>query len=302
MTFKHINTLKEHKGAVYALCQGEFPHQVFSAGSDRHVIAWDLREMKAQKVIARSPTTIFSLCFIAEWNCLLIGQLEGGIHLIDLTAGKEVKYLKRHKGYIFDMLFIPEKNELVAVSGDGSFSVWSMPEGKFLYQEKLCDGKIRSVDYDPSQKELAFALGSGEVYRCNSEDFSMKERIKGFSSSVNVVRYNLATQQLFIGEKDALLSIHDIQTGQTSTPIPAHYWAIYDIAFHPNGLMATASRDKTIKIWQQNPLQVVKRFEGFKDKAHTHSVNKLLWISYQDFLISTGDDRSLKIWQVSEEA
>ncbi|MEX2379534.1 MAG: WD40 repeat domain-containing protein, partial [Vicingaceae bacterium] len=78
----------------------------------------------------------------------------------------------------------------------------------------------------------------------------------------------------------------------------AHYWAIYDIAFSPNGkLFATASRDKTVKIWDAESTKVLKRFEGHKDQAHSHSVNKLLWLN-QNQLLSTGDDGSVKLWSI----
>jgi WD40 repeat protein len=80
--------------------------------------------------------------------------------------------------------------------------------------------------------------------------------------------------------------------------LPADYWAIYDIAFSPNGMyFATASRDKTVKIWDAENYVVLKRFEGQKYKAHSHSVNKLLWLN-QKQLLSTGDDGSIRLWGI----
>ncbi|MEQ8908058.1 MAG: hypothetical protein RIC95_02610 [Vicingaceae bacterium] len=299
MSFSHHHTFKEHKGAVYALCQGKESHIAYTAGSDRHVVAWDLEQMQALKVVARSPTTVISLLYLEKWDYLLIGQVEGGVHIIDLSEGKEVKYLKNHQAYIFDLQFIPEKDELIMVSGDGSFSVWSMPEGKRLFQKKLTDKKIREIDYSPERKEIAIALGDGRVQLRSSEDYSEKEVFEAFDSSVNVVRYQAQTDKLWVGEKDALLSSIDLKSLKKSPPLAAHYWAIYDIAFNQQGLMATASRDKTLKIWDTEEPKVLKRFEGLKDQAHSHSVNKLLWTNYHHFLLSTGDDGSLKVWQVS---
>ncbi len=80
--------------------------------------------------------------------------------------------------------------------------------------------------------------------------------------------------------------------------VPAHYWAIYDIQFSPNHqLMATASRDKTIKLWEIDPFKVLCRLERRIANAHTHSVNKLLWLD-DNTMVSASDDGRVKIWQI----
>ena len=106
MRYKNITTLKEHKAAIYSLCKGEENHIFFSGGSDQYVIQWNLKSLEAEKVVAKSPTTIISLFYEKEHNLLFIGQVEGGVHVIDLTEGKEIKYLQIHKGYIFNIQYI----------------------------------------------------------------------------------------------------------------------------------------------------------------------------------------------------
>ena len=79
--------------------------------------------------------------------------------------------------------------------------------------------------------------------------------------------------------------------------IPAHNYAIYDIAFDPTGnYFATASRDKSVKIWDYNSLSVLERLEGNDGKGHINSVNKLLWLE-DGTLLSAGDDRAVQSWK-----
>jgi WD40 repeat protein len=110
MEFEQKGTLSEHKAAIYAICEGEENHIFYSGGSDQFVIRWNLKTMEAEKVISKAPTTVISLSFLKVQNLLLIGQIEGGVHVIDLAENKELKYLKIHKGYIFDIQSIDVSN------------------------------------------------------------------------------------------------------------------------------------------------------------------------------------------------
>jgi len=302
MEYKNLKSLKEHKAAIYALCQAEEEYLVFTAGSDRHVILWNLKTFTAEKVVAKAPTTIISLLYIKEFNYLLIGQIEGGVHVIDLELGKEVKYLKQHKGYVFDLKYLTTKKELVVSSGDGSISIWSLPDFRMLYQQQLCEEKIRKMDLSTDERSLALALGEGSIAILNTEDWSENNRVINFSSAVNSVRFFPEEGAILAGEKNAHLYKVDMTTSVIEQDLAAHNWAIYDIRFSPSAkFFATASRDKTVKIWDRSTMKVLKRFEGIKDQAHTHSVNVLLWSNFNNYLLSAGDDASLKVWQISED-
>ena len=298
---QHAHTLIEHKGPIYSLCQGPEPHLFFSAGSDRKVFLWNAKEAKAERLVAQSPTTIISINYISDFNCLLIGQVEGGIHIIDMEKGKEVKYLKNHIGYIFDMEYIPEKKELLVASGDGKVSAYRLPTFEMLWMEQLSSKKIRKIDYSAQRKEIAIACGDGNLKIYKSDNFEPLYKWDDFESSVNIVKYHPTEPYLFVGEKAAQLHSIDLSDLSRKEKVPAHYWAIYDIQFSPNhNIMATASRDKTIKLWELNPFKVICRLEGRKDKAHTHSVNKLLWLN-NETLVSAGDDGNIKIWKIDSK-
>ena len=81
--------------------------------------------------------------------------------------------------------------------------------------------------------------------------------------------------------------------------VPAHLFSIYSIAFHPElPYFATASRDKSIKIWDSENFELRKTlsFEKGYD-MHRLSVNKIIWDT-ENRLISVGDDKLVKVWEV----
>ena len=81
--------------------------------------------------------------------------------------------------------------------------------------------------------------------------------------------------------------------------IPAHLYAINDIAFSPDGaFFATCSMDKSVKVWDSQGFKLKKIIDRARHAGHGTSVNKLLWTTFENQLISCSDDRMISVWEV----
>ena len=70
------------------------------------------------------------------------------------------------------------------------------------------------------------------------------------------------------------------------------------MAFSPDGTyFATASRDKTVKIWKTENRQLLLRINKEQQDGHLNSVNKVVWT--EQGLVSTGDDRAIILWEIN---
>jgi WD40 repeat protein len=77
----------------------------------------------------------------------------------------------------------------------------------------------------------------------------------------------------------------------------AHLYTINAVALSPDGqLLATASRDKRIRIWDAATGQLIQSLDTVRDQGHRHSVNALHWTANGYQLISASDDRTLCFW------
>ncbi|HZH55358.1 MAG TPA: WD40 repeat domain-containing protein, partial [Sphingobacteriaceae bacterium] len=81
-----------------------------------------------------------------------------------------------------------------------------------------------------------------------------------------------------------------------------HMFAIYSMEFHPNlPVFATASRDKSVKIWSAEDFRLLKSLSIEKGwEAHRLSVNALTWHPNGDQLFTTGDDKVIMVWDVKK--
>jgi len=301
ISIKKLAELTGHSGAVYALEQSETENCFYSGSSDKIVAKWNLELLGAEKFAAQFPGIIYSLCFIKQKNVLLAGTSEGKIYILDLTEKKEIKILQNHIQPVFDIQYSSQHKIILSAGGDGMLSIISSEDFSAIKIIKLCNDKLRAIDIYGN--EAAIACGDGMIRIIDFGNLKVKNEFSAHKDSVYTLKFSPDGKYLLSGGKDAHLNKWTMDNGQWTMEksIPAHNYAIYSISFSPDGqLFATASRDKTIKIWDENTLEILTRINKENLDGHINSVNKLFWNSYNNYLVSTGDDRKIMVWEISE--
>ena len=302
MEIKKIAHLTGHKASVYCIEQGTAEHIIYTGAGDQVVIQWDLSGREEPVVISNVGAIVYSLCYIPEKNYLIIGESKGGIHILDLKERKEIKFFVQTFEPIFDIKYSAANNAFYTVSGDGSFSAWSLSDLTLIKNFPLCKEKVRALDINNSETLLAIACGDGTIRIFNLNTLEQIQELNVHQGSTYSVKFHPDGRLLLSGGKDAILNIFDInESCRLIKSVPAHNFAIYSIVFSPDfKFFATASRDKTVKVWDAETCGLIRRLDKDKADGHLNSVNKLLWSSYDNYLISTGDDRSVIQWKLEE--
>jgi WD40 repeat protein len=291
-----------HSGPIYALSAGFLPNTFFSGSSDRFVAEWDLVQMQQTKLAIKLEHPVYSICCVksnenSKEGMLVIGNGNGGIHLVDLAEKKELKLLQLHNGPIFDLKYCPIKHCIFSASSDGHIARIDLSDFKSIIK-KVCTQKVRQICINNSGSNIAVAAGDCSVRMLDADSLSEIHTISAHEGSANSVAFHPSGELLISGGKDAHLNIWNANNYQLIKSIPAHNYAIYGIEFNPEGtIMATASRDKTVKLWDAENFTVLKRLDR-KSGGHMHSVNRIHW-NYNGILISGGDDRKLMAWEVN---
>lgn len=285
--------LNGHKAAIYAM----IPMQdgfVFSGGVDKHVILWNIHEPDQSKLLIKSTETIYSLFYYRLLNLLMIGTSGGKIHIIDLNLRKEIKLIHPHSSSIFDLKFY--NGYLLSAGSDGFLGFTNLSSMVTEKLVKFSDQKIRSIDVKNNFALLA--CGDSTIKMIDLENKSLIYSVAAHQKSCNVAKFHPNENQIISGGWDAHLNIWSTDLRLIKS-IPAHNYAIYSIEFSSTGLiMATASRDKTIKLWNSNNIEAPKTISFNNFGSHQFSVNKIYWETNGQTLISAGDDRKVMVWSV----
>ena len=309
-----------HQGSVFALTQGRTPQYVLSGAGDGWIVEWDLENPEVGKLLAKVDSNIFSLLFLPDKNQIFAGNMNGGLHFIDLNNVDKNKNIAHHSKGIFDIQLI--HNQLFTIGGDGVITRWSIEGSRSIESFQLSAKSLRCMDFSDERREFAIGASDGHIYFLD-ENFNLKNVFKNaHKNSVFSIKYALDGQCLLSGGRDALLKVWRLHESVTASgawqegllELSAHLYTINKIAFHPQNpnIFATASRDKTIKIWQlmtfkdnQNvkieEIKLLKVINTIRQGGHLNSVNTLSWTPYNNWLISGSDDRSLMIWDVNLE-
>lgn len=297
-----LHTFTGHRAAVYALARGRKAGQFLSAGGDGWIVEWNLDKPDAGRVIASTETRIFSLYAFPDRNQLVAGNMEGGLHWINLENPEQNRNVQHHHKGVFDLL--PLGDKLLSAGGDGLLTRWDVRNARAQESVQLSHQSLRALAYSEQRRELAVGASDNNIYFLDSQSLELKGVLRNaHENSVFTVAYSPDQKHLLSGGRDAWLKVWNLPEGHFAPPVlssknpeqAAHLFTINHIVFSPDALFfATASRDKTVKIWDARSFKLLKVLDTIRHGGHINSVNRLLWL--ENVLISAGDDKSLNIW------
>jgi WD40 repeat protein len=293
-----INTLSGHGDCVYALQPSGEPNVFFSAAGDGMVVKWDLQHPEVGELVAKLPNSIYALHHLAKHDLLVAGHNYEGIHLLDWRNKKEIGSLKLSSAAVFDIQSFG--NYIFVASGDGSITV--VDAVAFVVKTRLTHSRrnARTVAVNPVTGELAVGYSDHFIRVFDLDKFDVKYEWQAHANSVFTLVYSPDFKVLLSGSRDARLKVW--LAGENyglQKEVAAHLYAINHIAFSPDGKhFVTCSLDKSVKVWRMDDLTLLKVIDKARHAGHGTSVNKLLWTTFNNQVVSASDDKTISVWDV----
>jgi len=297
ITVKEYTQLEGHKQGVYALLNLRGSSVIVSAGGDGAVVKWDLDEngpvrmnpepSVAGVLFAQLPEPVF--CLMEGLDGVIWAGTQGGL-VFKLVSGEAPRMIKLGTSSVF----------FISRWMDGRIAV-GLGSGELVF----LDDELQLLDrVSLGKKSLRCCLGDrgliggsdGLIWRLDAQG-----RVLSFWKANSPSVFCLAEDSqgdIVSGGRDALLMWMG-EDGGLKQEVKAHLFTIHALAGSELGWLASGSMDKTVKVWDRNNgalLKVIDR-EKYPSRGHSHSVNALCWVGR--LLASAGDDKIIRIWEVS---
>jgi len=258
----------------------------YSAGADGQILEWEGRSNEVVR-LAQCSSAVYALAKFNQY--LLAGCSKGQLYLYDSAL---VKCIQMAAAPIFDILAF--NDQLLIVQGNGTCTVFNSALEP-IKTIVVSDKPLRKIVLH--QNQLYFCGSKGLVYQFD-ENLNPIGSLPINDTTLFTMAYDSINQLAFVAGRSGQLMRFN-QEGVIEM-VQAHSGTIHDLALSEDAqLLASASMDKSIRLWQPNPLKLLKVVNYDKQKAHQNSVNKILWFEKNNF-ISCSDDHTIQWFQIQE--
>jgi WD40 repeat protein len=298
ITVSKVHTLTGHRDGVFCLQRVSIEQLFVSAAGDGMIVLWDLENPEAGVLIAKLPNSIYAIHHHPLTDTLIAGHNYDGIHILDWKNKKELGSLQMTKAAIFDVQSSGKKAYVAA--GDGTVTKLDIDTLTIEQRAGITDKNARTIAISEKRGELAVGYSDNFIRVFDLDSLELKKEWRAHENSVFTLRYTPDENYLISGSRDARLKVWDVAANFVkSGEVVAHMYAINHLEFSPDGKhFVTCSMDKSIKVWDAEALKLLKVIDRARHAGHGTSVNKLLWTTYKDQLVSASDDRTLSVWNI----
>ena len=280
-----IRALQGHQGAVYDVHWNAVRQAWFSAGGDGIVAEWNEGQTDGTARLHMDGA-----CFaVSSWKDGIVAGNANG-HVSAWTPDRTV-HLPQHPSPVFS-LFERGDGTLLVGDGAGTIRAWTMngDEPILAWVCQTPHGKVRHMAPHPDGTLVAWGAGGWSIVNEQGQNGSWHQAHEG---SCYWAMWHVEKQAVLSGGQDGHLSVQT--TENLSLSIPIHQSAVYRGLVH-GGLLLTASRDKSVKMWHLSDLEPAGRIE----RLHARSINAMaIGGADLDQLATAGDDRLLKLHRLN---
>lgn len=269
-------SLDGHIKAARAVVTNEKTNTIYSGGSDGKVYQWKqgsdgLWKGTLLKEFASPPPyssnvayQIYSLDVSPDGNTLAIG----GLYPTDRTAnyamlidvnnpGAEPKKITGFVSDIENISFAPDGKGFYARANSGHSIMFSdLKSAKEVITSKE---KINATDLSADGDKLAGVSDDGNLIIWDVKRNYAARSIKilnGKENDILALSFNPVGNEVVVGDQNGEVRIINLSLGSPRRILTGHTSMIEQIKFsHSGNFMATASKDKTVRLWNMNFLK-----------------------------------------------
>ncbi|EDX06406.1 transducin beta-like protein 3 [Drosophila simulans] len=296
----------ELEGVVYA----DEGQQIIVASGSGKLQQVDPKSWKIRDILSQSDFQISRLLHCSELKQLALVTTEQNILVYDVETLEPIKHLVGYNDEILDMCFMGDNDRYLAVATNSKH--FKLYDTEHDMNCKLIVGHSDTVMSLAASQNLLISVGkdcSVRLWRlqhdkdCSLEALTQQANCHTSTIGCVAMTHNGATGFASVSQ-DGSMKVWQLvrsKEDRNSYSFNLRYAALsHDkevncVAYAPNNkLIATASQDKTAKVWlaESNTLQGVLR-------GHTRGVWSVRFSPVDQIVLTSSSDCTLRLWSIS---
>ena len=297
-----LKVLRSHSEPVIDVAYSPDGKTIASASDDQNVKIWR-KNGSLLTTFKSKQDSVLGIDWSPDGAHLVSGHWNGGINLLkfndlDPSRIELQKMIKGHKVGTWRVAYSPDGKNIVSVSEDFTAKLWDS-QGNLITDLLGHTDVIRNVAFSADGQIIATASHDKTVKLWNIHG-KLLATLENNPDSIGAVAF-APNGMMATGDNDGEIKLWQLERKQNSitfnliNTLKGHVEEIRQLAFSPDGqLIASASVDNTIKLWQPNG-QLLKTLYG-----HIEGVWSVAFSPDGKEIASGGEDKTVIIWNIKQ--
>ncbi|KKA19292.1 WD domain protein [Rasamsonia emersonii CBS 393.64] len=289
--------------------------RMLASASNGSLKIWNVRTQTCLRTLECG----YALCssFLPGDKIVVVGNKNGEVEVFDIASSTLLETIKAHDGPVWSLHVHPDGKSMVTGSADKTAKFWNFqvvqeeipgtkrttPRLKLVHTRtlKVADD-ILSLRLSPDARLLAVALLDNTVKVFFTDTLKLFLNLYGHKLPVLNMDISYDSKLIVTCSADKTVRIWGLDFGDCHKSFFAHEDSVMAVAFIPNNNEGnghhffSASKDRRIKYWDGQKFQQIQRLDG-----HHGEIWALAMSHSGEFLVSASHDKSIRIWQQTDE-
>jgi WD40 repeat protein/energy-coupling factor transporter ATP-binding protein EcfA2 len=225
--------------------------------------------------------------------------------LFDAEDTKKYQFLQGHTGTVRTIDFHPQGQWLVSGGDDKRIIFWSLPEGKKLRELEGSPDEVKALAFSPDGKYLASAGGEDEsketdIILWDTQTGKKRGTFKGHTARISDggLAFNPSGEWLASASHDKTVRLWNVNTHAETSILEGFINTANKAIFSPDGRYLATCSKQTVYLWKIAPDNKVELAHKL---LHQGEVYALSFVAEGRYLVSAGEDQSLRLWDFESE-